>query len=59
MKIKMNHLNLKKSITYYVDNERGLPSEIQNLPSNKLNFIKEITMRGDNVILKKNESNDN
>ena len=32
---------------------------IDNLPSNKLNFIRETTMRGDNVILKKYESNDN
>ena len=37
----MNHLNLKKSIKYYVDNEKGTPTEIQNLPSNRLTFIKE------------------
>ena len=48
-----------KSITYYVDNERGLPTEIQNLPSNKLNFIKETSKRGDDIILKKYESYDN
>ena len=52
MKIKMNHLNSKK-ITYYTDDEKGKLIVIDNLPSNKLNFIRETTMRGDNVILKK------
>ena len=49
----MNHLNLK-TIKYYVDNEKGTPTEIQRLPSNRLTFIKETTKRGDDIILKKN-----
>ena len=43
----------KKSIKYYVDNENGTLTEIQNLPSNRLTFIKETTKRGDDIILKK------
>ena len=38
---------------YYVDNEKGTPTEIQNLPSNRLHFIKETTKRGDDIILKR------
>ena len=53
---KNESFEFKKSIKYYVDNEKGTPTEIHNLPSNRLNFIKETTKRGDDIILKKYES---
>ena len=37
---KNESFEFKKSVKYYVDNEKGTPTEIQNLPSNRLNFIK-------------------
>ena len=56
---KNESFEFKKSIKYYVDNEKGTPTEIQNLPSNRLTFIKETTKRGDDIILKKYECYDN
>ena len=50
---KNESFEFKKSIKYYVDNEKGTPTEIQILPSNILTFIKETTKRGDDIILKK------
>ena len=49
---KNESFEVKKSIKYYVDNEKGTPTEIQTLPSNRLTFIKETTKRGDDIILK-------
>ena len=56
---KNESFEFKKSIKYYVDNEKGTPTENQNLPSNGLNFMKETTKRGDDIMLKKYESYDN
>ena len=52
MEIKMNHLNLKK-ITCCTDDGKGTLIVIDNFPSNKLNFIEETSMRGNNGILQK------
>ena len=55
---KNESFEFKKSIMYYVDNKKGTPTEIQNLPSNRLYFIKETTKIGDDIVLK-NKSYDN
>ena len=52
MEIKMNHLNFKK-ITCCTDDEKRTLIVIDNIPSNKFNFLKETSMRGDNAILQK------
>ena len=48
----MNHLNLRNQLSIMLIFKKGTPTEIQNLSSNRLNFIKETTKRGDDVILK-------
>ena len=52
MRIKSESLEFENQNKYYVVNERGSTTEIQNLPLNLLNFIKETTKRGDDIILK-------
>ena len=49
----MGHVPYFNHMIRLWNDEKGKLIVIDNLPSNKLNFIKETTMRGDNVILKK------